>query len=286
MVPLEEIVRIVSRLSTIGVLAVIAAACGRSSPAGASPADTGVIRTDVRLPGAGVTLGGILVTPGTSSAHPAIIVLHGFQPAGTNGASLVEPLAAEFATLGYVALALSMRGWPPSGGVDDCGLRQPDDIAAAMDWLAAQSGVDAARLAIFGYSQGGQVALLAGTRSSRVRAIVVYYPVTDVERWKTTTTFPGIPDYIASVCEPGGADLRSPAGLAAGIAAPVQLVHGDADTRVPTEQSLLMREALLSAGRPASLVLVPGAGHGFAFDQDAVSRAAVLSFLSATVPVH
>jgi dipeptidyl aminopeptidase/acylaminoacyl peptidase len=234
----------------------------------------------VQLPGAGVSLGGVLVRPATPGAHPAIVVLHGFQPAGTNGASLVEPLATEFATLGYVGLALSMRGWPPSGGVDDCGLRQPDDVAAALDWLAGQPGVDATRLAVFGYSQGGQVALLTGERSARVRAIVAYYPPTDIERWKATTTFPGIPDYITNVCEPGGPDLRSPVTQVARMSAPVLLVHGDADTRVPTEQSLLMRDALQQAGRPVQLVLVPGAVHGFTVDQDPASRTALLAFLN------
>src|SRR5262249_53561096 len=264
-------------------LLMIATGCGGSTPTTSSPA-AGSNRTDVQLPGAGVTLGGVLVRPtAPPGPRPAIIVLHGFQPAGTNGASLVERLAAEFASLGYVGLALSMRGWPPSGGVDDCGLRQPDDIAAALGWLAAQPGVDPDRLAVFGYSQGGQVALLTGTRTPRVRAIVAYYPVTDIERWKTTTTFPNIPPYIMSVCEPGGADLRSPVAQASRITAPVLLVHGDADTRVPTEQSLLMRDALQQAGGRVQLVLVPGAVHGFTVDQDPASRAALLSFLTSTI---
>jgi dipeptidyl aminopeptidase/acylaminoacyl peptidase len=265
------------------VCAAVAAACGTSSPTGSTPPVSGPTRADVQLPGAGVQLGGVLVRPTVSGLRPAIIVLHGFQPAGTNGASLVEPLATEFAGLGYVGLALSMRGWPPSGGVDDCGLHQPDDVAAALDWLAGQPGVDPARLAVFGYSQGGQVALLAGARSSRVRAIVAYYPVTDVEQWKTTTTFPNIPEYIVSVCEPGGPDLRSPVTQAARISAPVLLVHGDADMRVPTAQSLLMRDALQQAGRTVQLVLVPGAVHGFTMDQDPASRAVVLTFLMSTL---
>jgi len=272
--------RVSIRLLVAAVM--MAGACGGSTPATSSPI-AGPNRIDVQLPGAGVTLGGVLARPTASGPRPAIIVLHGFQPAGTNGASLVEPLATEFASLGYVGLALSMRGWPPSGGVDDCGLHQPDDIAAALAWLAVQPGVDPDRLAVFGYSQGGQVALLAGTRSPLVRAIVAYYPVTDVERWKATTTFPNIPDYIVSVCEPGGAELRSPVSQAAHVTAPVLLVHGDADTRVPTEQSFLMRDALRQAGRAAQLVIVPGAVHGFSVDQDATSRSALLSFLAATI---
>jgi dipeptidyl aminopeptidase/acylaminoacyl peptidase len=263
---------------------IIGAACGGSAPTSSTPTTSPASnRTNVQLPGAGVTLGGILVRPVESGPRPAIIVLHGFQQAGTNGASLVEPLAAEFASLGYVGLALSMRGWPPSGGVDDCGLRQPDDIASALEWLAAQPGVDAARLAVIGYSQGGQVALLTATRTPRARAIVAYYPVTDVERWKTTTSFSNIPPYITSVCEPGGADLRSPVAQAARITAPVLLVHGDADTRVPTEQSLLLRDAMQRAGGAVQLVLVPGAAHGFSMDSDPSSRAAVLSFLTSAL---
>ena len=86
-----------------------------------------------------------------------------------------------------------------------------------------------------------------------------------------------------SVCEPGGPDLRSPLAQAGRMSAPVLLVHGDADTRVPTEQSVLMRDALAQAGRPVQLVLVPGAGHGFTVDQDPTSRAAVLTFLMSTL---
>jgi dipeptidyl aminopeptidase/acylaminoacyl peptidase len=262
--------------------AVTFSACG-SSTAPTNPGTSAPTRSDVTIPGSGVQLGGILIRPAASGARPAIIVLHGFQNTGVNGAATVEPTATDLASLGFVAVALSMRGWPPSGGVDDCGLHQPDDVAAALDWLAGQPGVDPTRLAVLGYSQGGQVALLTGTRSARLRAIVAYYPVTDVERWKETTTFPGIPGYITAVCEPGGADLRSPVTQADRITATALLVHGDADTRVPTEQSVLMRDALQRAGRRVQLVLVPGGVHGFTLEQDAGSRAAVLAFLTDTI---
>src|SRR5215467_7929028 len=112
--------RMSTRLFISVAFLMAAIACIDSTPA-TSPV-RGSSRSNVQLPGAGITLGGVLIRPVESGSRPAIIVLHGFQPAGTNGASLVEPLAAEFASLGYVGLALSMRGWPPSGGVDDCGL--------------------------------------------------------------------------------------------------------------------------------------------------------------------
>jgi dipeptidyl aminopeptidase/acylaminoacyl peptidase len=273
-----------ARTTLIPVLATLAICAGGPSTANtAQSVPSQPSHVKVKVAGAGIELGGILVRPSISGPRPAIILLHGFQPAGTNGALLLEPTATRFAALGYVVLALSMRGWPPSGGADDCGLRQPDDIAAALEWLAGQPGVDPERLAVVGFSQGAQVALLTGARSTRLRAIVAAYPVTDVERWKQTTTFPGIPRYVTAVCEPGGVARRSPVGQAALISAPVLLIHGDADTRVPTEQSLLMRAALQRAGREVQLALVPGAGHGFPINQDPTSRSALATFLATTL---
>jgi dipeptidyl aminopeptidase/acylaminoacyl peptidase len=212
-----------------------------------------------------------------------VIVLHGWQPAGTNGAAAVEARAKRYADDGYVALAMAMRGWPPSGGSDDCGLRQPDDVVAAAAWLGAQPGVLADRVALVGFSQGGQVALLAAARDPRIRAVVAYFPVTDVGLWKTTTTNADIPGYIAAVCEPGGTAPRSPVTRAADIGAPVLLVHGDADTRVPTAQSHAMRAALSAAGRASEILLVAGAEHGFTAAEEAVARPVVDAFLAARV---
>jgi dipeptidyl aminopeptidase/acylaminoacyl peptidase len=265
-------------------LVAIAAGCGsQPSPTAPSTPSTpsAAGRFEVSVPGAGIQLGGILLRPEISGGNkPGIVVLHGWQTAGTNGAATVEPRARRYVEDGYVALALSMRGWPPSGGADDCGLRQPDDIAAAVRWLADQPGVDGQRIGIVGFSQGGQVALLAGARGGMVRAIVAYFPVTDVALWKQTTTNVDIPSYITAVCEAGGAGPRSPRSQAATIGAPVLLVHGDADTRVPTEQSRLMRSALETAGRPVELFLVPGAEHGFNANQEALSRPVVDRFLA------
>lgn len=235
----------------------------------------------VTVPGTGVTLGGILFRPETTGSRPAIVVLHGWQPAGTNGAAVVEARARQYSEAGYVALALSLRGWPLSGGTDDCGLKQPDDVVRALAWLRALPGVDTHRVALVGFSQGGQVALLAAARDATVRAVVAYFPVTDVARWKTTTTNPDIPGYITAVCEPGGLAPRSPLSQAAEIAAPVLLLHGERDTRVPTEQSQLLAAALLSGGRRAELVLVPGAQHGFTTAEDASVQPVVDAFLSA-----
>jgi dipeptidyl aminopeptidase/acylaminoacyl peptidase len=201
-------------------------------------------RYEVSFAGSGVTLGGILFRPASRlKPLPAIIVLHGWARPGVPGARRVESTARRLSEQGYVALALSMRGWPPSSGWDDCGTAQPDDVAKAADWLATLPGVDSDSIAVLGFSLGGQVALLSGTRSARIKAIIAYFPITDVQRWGDTTSNTGIRYfYVPLVC--GTGNQNSPVHVADQIHAPVLLIHGDRDTEVPTEQSLKMQEAL------------------------------------------
>jgi dipeptidyl aminopeptidase/acylaminoacyl peptidase len=237
-------------------------------------------RQDVGVPGDGVTLGGFLHRPdGAEGARPAVIVLHGWGEAGPNGARRVDPVARELSEQGFVALALSMRGWPPSGGADDCGYRQPDDIARAAEWLAALPGVDPDRIGVLGFSQGDQVALLAAARSARIRAVVAYYPVTDVALWARTTERWQIRDsYIPRTC--GSGTERSPLYGAGQIGAAVLIIHGDKDTRVPTEQGVKMVDAMRAANGKAELLLVPGAEHGFSRSQGPQAWPAATRFLA------
>ena len=235
-------------------------------------------RHEVHLPGEGLTLGGILFRPvATEEPTRGIIVLHGWAEKGVPGAPRVEGVAHRLSEQGYVTLALSMRGWPPSEGQEDCGLKQPDDVAKAADWLLSLPNVRPDHVGVLGFSQGGQVALLAAARSSRIKAVAAFYPVTDIERWRETTNHPAIRDYyIPRVCEMGKS--RSPIHVATRINAPVLLVHGDRDTRVPTEQSVRMQEALRKANQEAELLLIPGAEHSFTPAQRVQSWAPVLKF--------
>jgi dipeptidyl aminopeptidase/acylaminoacyl peptidase len=234
-------------------------------------------RHEVSLPGSGVTLGGILFRPTTAKPAAAIIVLHGWAPEGVPGAPRVEGWARRLSEQGYVALALSMRGWPPSGGSDDCGEQQPDDVAKAADWLARLAGVNADSIGVLGFSLGGQVALLAGARSSRIKAIVAYFPITDIQRWRDTTSNTGIRDfYVPQVCAAGRSN--SPVNSADEIRAPVLLIHGDRDTLVPAEQSLKMRAALQKSNRSVELLVIGGGDHGFTDEQSEQAWSAATKF--------
>ena len=230
----------------------------------------------VVVSGVGVSLSGYLVKPDRRTRSvPAVLLLH---DAGGNAQDLVDT-ARVLTEQGYMALALSMRGFRGSEGQDDCGARQADDAVEALNWLARQPGVDASRLGMIGFGQGAQVALLAAAYTTLPRAVVAYVPVTDVERLRQTTADETFRNYLSTVCVSRGVALVSPLAHVSSINAAVLLVHGAADTRTPASQSEVMYNALQAAGKLSELHIIPGAKHELTLDQFQESWPAVMRFL-------
>ncbi|MEA2952947.1 MAG: uncharacterized protein QOJ96_2467 [Alphaproteobacteria bacterium] len=128
----------------------------------------------VHMPGSdGVTLGGYLFRPALTQADAkktaGVIVLPGYSCDATD----LVWFGQELGKAGFVALCLSQRGWLGSSGDEDQGFRQPDDVVAAANWLRAH----ARNISLLGFSQGGQVALLAAARplGPSFNSVVAYY---------------------------------------------------------------------------------------------------------------
>ena len=123
--------------------------------------------------------------------------------------------------------------------------------------------------------------------SSRVAAVVAYYPPVDLRPW--SGPIEGFPAtlresallFARGVTVPGAADrfvaLKFEEGLGASVwpilhvssdDPPTLLVHGDADALVDLNNSELMRAAVASAGVVTDLVVIEGAGHGFRSEAD------------------
>ena len=224
--------------------------------------------------GAGVPIEVLLFTPTQPAA--AVVLLHGWNGSAQD---LATP-AQQLAEAGYLALSVSMRGWGGSGGDDDCGLEQPDDVTAVLRWLASERPDVAPRIGLLGISQGGQVALLCAARGAPASAVAAWAPVTDVARWKVTTEHPGIPAYVDRACADGDLARRSPLASAGAIRVPVLLVHGGADTRVPTAQSRLLHDAVRQAGGRSRLEVLEGVGHHRGHDGNARAFGVTTAFFA------
>ena len=225
----------------------------------------------VRLPGAdGITLSGYLHRPkGTAAAGVVVMPGYGSDATATNWT------AAQLAREGFAALSLSKRGWLGSDGDEDQGLRQPDDALTAAAWLRSQQGCSGP-VALLGYSQGGQVALLAAARpGADLLAAIAFFPCTDLAAWARDSAEPGIADYLADFVAPGNMAACSPVTVAGHIRCPVLLIHGDADTTVPVAQS----RAMMAANPAIRLEVVSGATHAFTPAQYVAGRGQVVSFL-------
>jgi acetyl esterase/lipase len=141
---------------------------------------------------------------------------------------------------------------------------------------AGEYGVDPNRIGVYGGSTGGQLALLLATtadagdpsafdavlkESSRVAAVVAYFPPTDLVRFVT----PPIRKAFPAVATLTDAELAqySPLRFASPGAAPSLIAHGDVDPVVPIVEGETMYAALTKAGVPARFLRITGAGHGF-----------------------
>lgn len=131
----------------------------------------------------GVRMAGDLWKPADLAANekrPAVLLVHGW---GGLKSHLNQAYAPQFADLGYVVLTFDYRGWgesdgkllrtgaKPQGDMDEYILRvkevrtivdpldQLEDIRAAFYYLTSDMNVDPNRLAIWGSSLGGGLAL-------------------------------------------------------------------------------------------------------------------------------
>ena len=216
-----------------------------------------------------------LFIPDRKEPGPGILFIHG----GGWSAGKKEqfhPLAEHFCKLGYTCASMSYRLSGHSkfpAQIEDARLGM-----AHLKQHAEKYRLDPLRIAAFGSSAGGHLALLLalikpgdklGAHASlpiddtRPRAVVGYCPVTDLKREKQSyamligDTFANARDaYIAA----SPADWpEQPADI------PILIVNGDADTTTPVETSDAYCRKVREAGGHAELVVLPGVKHGFGY---------------------
>jgi acetyl esterase/lipase len=156
---------------------------------------------------------------------------------------------------------------------------------------AAEYGVDPDRLGVTGGSAGGHLSLMLATRggpgpedaedpvdreSSAVQAVAIFYPVTDLLNLGDSTENLGDGGPPKSFRQSFGPDAAqdlevwqkigrdvSPICHVSPDMPPILILHGDADTLVPLDQSLRFQQKALDAGAVIEVIEHPGGMHGW-----------------------
>jgi len=195
---------------------------------------------------------------------------------------------------GYAVLQMNFRG---SGGYgddwfyaahQDWGGLTYDDVIDGTRWAIKQGIADPNRVCIVGWSFGGYLALLGAQRDGDLFrcAVDIAGPsdlallIEEGHQWLGSEV---IKQQIGT--DPEKLKRDSPRLHAAEFRVPVLIVQGDQDWNVPIAQSEAIDAALKRAGKPHRFVVLPGADHQIAREQDrATLLSEVADFLDANLP--
>jgi len=208
-----------------------------------------VLEQSVDYPGGEGDMPAHVYLPEGQERRPGVLLLHTIAGPGPMLEAFARRLAAEgFATMTPDLFALHDFG--PDGRVDHPLVVQ--DLDGALEYLRRHPRVDAARLAVVGFSFGGRLAVIAAARHPDLKAVVVYYAVASYQELAKQRPVSGRALHTRPLTE-----------LAGAIRGSVLIHHGEADRTVPVGQSLLLHEALVAAGKAATLYRYPEADHLF-----------------------
>jgi dipeptidyl aminopeptidase/acylaminoacyl peptidase len=204
---------------------------------------------------------------------PVVVYLHG-GPESQYVPSF-DPLIQFLVANGYAVVAPNVRGSTGYGKrfehLDDRQRRLDAvaDLECVHDWIRAQPELDESRAALMGASYGGYL-VLAGLAFQPER----WAAGVDIVGISSLTTFlENTAEWRRSVREAEYGSLEhdrefldhaSPLYRAERIRAPLFIIHGANDPRVPVEEAQQVHRIVVDNGVRAELAVYPDEGHGLA----------------------
>jgi acetyl esterase/lipase len=203
-----------------------------------------------------------------SASVPLVVDVHG----GPFGAwvNRSDPFADFLVGHGWAVLRPNPRGSSNYGvkfaaaNKNDLGGGDYQDVMAGVDFALANYPIDQSRLALMGYSYGGEMAAFVEGKTDRFKAIISGAPVIDqfseygtesgswYDRWYFGKPWENMQD----------AWRQSPLAGAAHARTPFLLIQGQSDSTDPLGQAQEMYRALRQGGVPVELVTYPREDHG------------------------
>jgi dipeptidyl aminopeptidase/acylaminoacyl peptidase len=216
-------------------------------------------------------------SPAPDAGYPAVIWVHG-GPVGQARPNF-RPDMQMLSAQGYAVLMPNVRGSSGYGRAscesDDTGKRLDSvaDLAAGARWLRTHPQIDAAHIGVMGQSYGGFMVLSAITEYPELwKAAVDYYGIADFTTllaatgpWRRSHRAAeyGDPERDAALF-----DRISPIHRVDRVTAPLLVLHGTRDPRVPIGESEQLVAALRERQQPVEYLVFDYAGHGFVRRED------------------
>jgi dipeptidyl aminopeptidase/acylaminoacyl peptidase len=207
-----------------------------------------------------------------NGSNPAILSPHG-GPTGQTTDSWSRWSNA-LVSRGYIVLLPNPRGSTGYGmdfqraNYQDLGGGDLKDEMAGLEWLIATGYVDPRKVGVFGGSYGGFMTLmLTAKEPQRFTAAVDLFGPLD---WYTMLKHsdPQLNQYLRGLLGNPEKDRKvyeedSPIRYIQNIRAPMLVLQGDNDSRVPKEETEQLVAALKKRGNVVDVVYYPDEGHGF-----------------------
>ncbi|NXW69641.1 ACPH enzyme, partial [Hirundo rustica] len=188
---------------------------------------------------------------------------------------------AALCRVGFAVLLVNYRGSLGFGQDSvaslpgNVGTQDVHDVQFCVERVLQEETLDASRVALVGGSHGGFLAChLIGQFPDTYHACVVRNPVvniasmvttTDIPDWCLTETgLPYTPDALPDSAQWTEMLNKSPIRYVDRVRAPVLLMLGEDDRRVPPKQGLEYYRALKARGVPTRLLWYPGNNHALA----------------------
>ncbi|MDQ1438322.1 MAG: hypothetical protein QOK43_1951 [Acidimicrobiaceae bacterium] len=208
---------------------------------------------------------------GSAAPAPVVVYIHGgpesqFVPS-------FNPLIQFFVSRGFSVAAPNVRGSTGYGKryhhLDDVDKRldSVQDLVALHDWLTGQPGVDAARVALMGGSYGGYMVLAglafhperwaAGVDIVGISSLVTFLENTSVWRRAFRER-----EYGSLERDREFLESASPINFVDDMRAPLFIIHGANDPRVPVSEAEQIHKVLADKGVRCELLVYEDEGHG------------------------
>uniref|UniRef100_A0A452IL19 acylaminoacyl-peptidase n=1 Tax=Gopherus agassizii TaxID=38772 RepID=A0A452IL19_9SAUR len=207
---------------------------------------------------------------------PLVVMPHGGPHSVFTASWMLYPAA--LCRIGFAVLLVNYRG-SLGFGQDSIaslpghvGCQDVKDVQYCVEQMLQEESLDSARVALVGGSHGGFLAChLIGQYPDTYQACVARNPVvnmasmisgTDIPDWCLTEAgFPYAPNTLPDASHWAEMLHKSPMQYVAQVRAPVLLMLGEEDRRVPPKQGLEYYRALKGRGIPTRLLLYPRNSH-------------------------